>query len=212
MRSLLTGQAIRFLALLRHLGLRPVGLPIAGAPADHGFRCGQTDRQAVHLGKRFRLMTPQDHKVSLCETVDHDVCQVDIGLAYADVSPQHIQHERLGRQLLSPRVGRGGGGRRQRGTAATANSAGELHEIDEGSVPQRVRPHRPAVRVVGDPITRDLVVDWAIGRVRRLDYRCTRRRPRTQRAFGGLSLRRLASSRAAKRAAKGGRSVEGSQR
>jgi len=36
-------------------------LPVARTQTGHGITWGQLERQAVHLGKRFRLMAPQDH-------------------------------------------------------------------------------------------------------------------------------------------------------
>jgi len=38
-------------------------LPVARTQTGHGITWGQLERQAVHLGKRFRLMAPQDHSV-----------------------------------------------------------------------------------------------------------------------------------------------------
>ena len=38
-----------------------IGLAVANTPPKHGVRRGKPERQAVYLGKRFRLMPPQDH-------------------------------------------------------------------------------------------------------------------------------------------------------
>lgn len=42
-----------------------IDLPVAGTPTNHGVRWGQLHCQAVYLGKRFRLMPPQDHSEGL---------------------------------------------------------------------------------------------------------------------------------------------------
>ena len=40
-----------------------IGLPVASTPTNHGVRRGKLERHAIYLGKRFRLMPPQDHQV-----------------------------------------------------------------------------------------------------------------------------------------------------
>jgi hypothetical protein len=44
-----------------------IDLPVASTPTNRGVGRGKLEWHAVHLGERFRLTTPQDHKVSLCE-------------------------------------------------------------------------------------------------------------------------------------------------
>jgi hypothetical protein len=38
-------------------------LSVARTLANHGVRRGKLEWQAVYLGERFRLMTPQDHRI-----------------------------------------------------------------------------------------------------------------------------------------------------
>ena len=47
-------------------------LSVAGARADYGVWSGQRHRFAVDLGKRFRLMTPQDHQICDLQVRDAD--------------------------------------------------------------------------------------------------------------------------------------------
>src|SRR5208282_4459242 len=50
---------------------QPLDLPVTSTPANDGVRRGKLKLQAVYLGKRFRLMTPQD-RIAELETADAD--------------------------------------------------------------------------------------------------------------------------------------------